>query len=298
MATRSKKLIDVEYMKTLPTHVLFIFISRRQLSLNEIDESLLTRDLLDLFVQVIPKRLVELPEKFQTESLYLNAVKCTERPVLRFVPDQFKTYDVCKCAIKATGESLQYVPKEFVDTDFYTIMLKADGYNLMYIPDRDITDQLRELAVSNCGMALGLMHPTFRTQKLCELAFLNNVNVLDYIPPEFVTNAMYEHAVTLNGRILEHIPAYQRTRAICVIAVTQNGHALKFVPSRFRDMLLCKLAFDSNIEALNYMYDPQIRNKLLLRIPYMEPVHRQNIVDQEEREFDALMQQFALLSGV
>ena len=89
------------------------------------------------------------------------------------------------------GEYLQYVPDYFRTKELCEVAVKDWAYALESVPEKYKTEELCELAVNTygCGQSLEFVPEDLRTKELCEMAVTNDFtgNALKYVPEEFRT---------------------------------------------------------------------------------------------------------------
>jgi hypothetical protein len=89
----------------------------------------------------VPKRTLDSPD------FWLYAVKggtsLLKNDPLRFVPDRFKTQDVCLAAVQTVGTALEFVPDNLKTKEMCVAALKSGGEALEYVPEK-LQPKLRE----------------------------------------------------------------------------------------------------------------------------------------------------------
>ena len=89
------------------------------------------------------------------------------------------------------GEYLQYVPDYFRTKELCEVAVKDWAYALESVPEKYKTQELCELAVNTygCGQSLEFVPEELRTKELCEIAVINDFtgNALKFVPEEFRT---------------------------------------------------------------------------------------------------------------
>jgi hypothetical protein len=148
------------------------------------------------------------PENYRTIELCYEAVR-KKGEALQYVPENLKTIDLCYEAVKMDGDALQWVPKNFKTTGMYLETVRAYSRSLheFRYPDR--------YGVANSQRS----------------ALRNDIErVLKEMPEELKTQELCFEAVKENGAALAHVPEHLRTPELCLEAVKQNGGALQYVP--------------------------------------------------------------------
>ena len=88
---------------------------------------------------------------------------------LEFVPDNFKTTDLCHRAVKQSGTAIEFVPKRLITYDLCKTAI-YNGASLKYIPEKYITKEFCLVAIEKkhlkksvllmlicCAMALAIL---------------------------------------------------------------------------------------------------------------------------------------------
>jgi tetratricopeptide (TPR) repeat protein len=89
------------------------------------------------------------PDTLITEEMCLRAfLSETNRSVnLDWVPEQFKTVEICKAAVRARAQNLEYVPDVLKDRDMCLLAIKNDGTMLKFVPEKKRTKAMCEAAL-------------------------------------------------------------------------------------------------------------------------------------------------------
>jgi hypothetical protein len=150
-----------------------------------------------------------------THDMYLSAVK-QNGLVLKFIPENERTYEICLEAVKQNGLALRYITSVAnCNTDkLYEICLEAvkqNGLALKYVQNmQELSDKEYELnmaAVKQNGLAL-----LYRTMI-------------------FVSDKLYYEAVDNNYLAIIHVPKYKKTKELCDLAISKNYRASLFISS-------------------------------------------------------------------
>ena len=182
---------------------------------------------------------------------------------LKFIPDEYKTKELCDLAVQQNGLALQYVPKHLRTPYLYEIAVKQDGMALEYVPKEFKTLELCKIAVKNNGSALGYTPEELKTEELCAIAVKQNGKSLEHVKKNFKTSKLCELAVKQNGLNLMYVPYI--SKELCEIAVKQNGCAVYYIPENIITEELCELAVKQNSKALKYI-PYELRTKKLYEL--------------------------------
>lgn len=61
---------------------------------------------------------------------------CTREHCLRFVPEQFRTQELCSMAVGDNGWNLQSVPEEFKNEELCLLAIRSHSHPICFIPER------------------------------------------------------------------------------------------------------------------------------------------------------------------
>ena len=107
---------------------------------------------------------------------YLEQVK-KDGCVLEFVPDEYKTEEICKIAVQQNGYALEDVPVEYRTEEICKIAVQQNGYALEDVPVEYITEELCKIAIHETGWSLEYVPVEYITE---ELLFMAQQTVLYY----------------------------------------------------------------------------------------------------------------------
>ncbi len=129
---------------------------------------------------------------------------------LHYVPEDFKTAEMCLAAVRSEGEALKYAPTGLKTAELCLEAVKSNAAALQYTPSDLKTGALYLAAVEADADALHNVPQGQRTAQMC-LA-----------------------AVQRNGGLLRYVPDALKTAELCVIAVKGNSDAIRFVPESLK----------------------------------------------------------------
>jgi hypothetical protein len=142
-----------------------------------------------------------MPEAFRTEELCKEAVKNCGW-ALESVPEKFKTKELCNEAVENAGIALNYVPEEFKTKEFCMKAFKKDSMALGAIPPEFKTVELCIEAVRQCGSALIFVPEEFKTAELCLEAVKNSdfAVAINCVPEPLKTAELYTEVIKLRRK--------------------------------------------------------------------------------------------------
>jgi hypothetical protein len=179
-------------------------------------------------------------------KLYLSAIE-KSGIALKFVPEKFKTVELCAIAVKAHGESLEWAPQE--------LKIPVLGSIAASVYEKFKTLELCMIAVKAYGKSLERMPQELTSPALGSIAALDSSNgaALKFIPEHLKTAGLCEIAVEKDGRNLEGVPEKLKTQKLCLKAVKGNGRALEFVPEQLKTLNLCYIAVQNRGTAYDFV---------------------------------------------
>ena len=205
-----------------------------------------------------------IPEEYRTKELCELAVKQNGQ-ALQLVPEELRIKELCEIAAKQDGLSLYFVPEELKTKKIYELAVQNNGYALEYVPEELRTPELCAIAVQNNGEALEYVPIKLRTKELCKLAVKENGFALEYVTEHLMTPELCESSVKNNALALEYIPEELKTKELCELVVKNNGYALQYIPEHLKTKELFKLAVQSNGNALDCV-PKELRTKELCEL--------------------------------
>lgn len=123
---------------------------------------------------------------------------------LEYIPDGFKTYDLCKCAVENHGIALNYVPEQYVSDELCRIAVDNDCIALMFVPEKHLTYNMVKSAF----------------EKYAE----KNSEAIE-------NKSMLGGEMTDNIRqLLSFVPTEMRSQYICAKALQGSPFNIKFIP--------------------------------------------------------------------
>jgi len=101
---------------------------------------------------------------------------------IEYVPENLKTADMCKEAVRQKGWALRFVPEKLKTKELCLEALKQDGSNIEYVPEN------------------------LKTAEMCHKAVKEKPYALQYVPKELITAEMCKEAVKQYSDALEYVP--------------------------------------------------------------------------------------------
>lgn len=190
-------------------------------------------------------------------------------PILRFISKRHLTPELCKKACTVNGLNLEYVPEEWRTYE----MCKCAVYNthnkheliLKYVPYKILNTtqgkSLCEFAVNSRGLEIRYVPLRYCTQELWETAINNDLAVFEYIPKKYMTETMVYEATSRYPWLSHRVPHNFR--------LPSNLQNKSLLSSPIPDMSLqcydeCEISYKSqildipetSIDSLNLVNEP------------------------------------------
>ena len=112
------------------------------------------------------------PQRLQDPAFCELLVK--EGLSLGFVPNELKTLEICKLAIKRDGCALEHTPMPWRTEEICKLAVSNNGDSLFHVPHNLRNEEMVRLAVSTRGSALEFVPLELRTEEICKIAVGEN----------------------------------------------------------------------------------------------------------------------------
>lgn len=245
-------------------------------------------------------RKFSLFNRIPQEMLDINAIKKLAEiygyeEVVKRLPRDLFTEDLCLSLVKSDGNLISFFPKEILikNKKICMISIQKNGENLDKIPPIHRTADVFLEAVKRTGTVLGMIPVQERTPIICEEAIKQNGLALEFILENI--EKYYLPAIRQNGKAIKFIPEMQRTYEhyrIAVehdyygfgpfvildlvpekylandelyrIAVQKRGSILSKIPKNRRSPEVCFDAVKENISSFEFVPKESLRSDLIL----------------------------------
>ena len=199
---------------------------------------------------------------------------------IRYLPDEYKTYEICKLAIMEDYKNLEYIPEKYINKDIIDLYYESnvlflnDGiecipteylkqdffinvvnnkknsssfYYLKNIPKHFFTKEICKKICEISSLGLRYIPEDLITKELCELAVKCDGHALSYVPEKYLTKEIYEYALIHEDTTTrEKYPEYIFDQDLCNILARENYHSLEIIPNKFLNQDLCNIAIQIN----------------------------------------------------
>ena len=115
-----------------------------------------------------------LPYELKTHEICLDAIE-RNRFDLKYVPRKHKTHDLCLTTISNSTESYRYIPKIVKTNEFYLKAIEINHYVFIYVPDDQKTPELCKMFLEKDGDLIRYVPKNLLTKELCLVA-INNID--------------------------------------------------------------------------------------------------------------------------
>jgi hypothetical protein len=157
------------------------------------------------YLDIIKKISIDKKINFILNDFILNSVKI-EPGLIKYLPDEYKTYDICLEAVSNYGAYLEYVPDIHRNEKMYLNAVKSQGNSIVFIKEKDITLELCKYAIKNSGLSLEFFPNRCKTFELCLDAVKENGYSIKYVPEKHKTFELCMMAFSSSKLISQYIP--------------------------------------------------------------------------------------------
>ena len=125
--------------------------------------------------------------------------------LLRYVPDKYKTEQMCDEAILENGGTLKYVPDCYKNQEMCNKVVENYPYTLEYFPECYKTKEMCRRAVRRCFFVSNVIPDKYKTQEICNLAVSLYFSFMVYCPYKYLTQEMCDETGNDSLAVLELI---------------------------------------------------------------------------------------------
>lgn len=201
--------------------------------------------LLKAFKVSIDIRLRDIPKRLRTKELCMEAVSRMrmESDLLRHMPEDICTLELCVRAMKAYPEAVEYLPERFRRPELYMLAAREWPLALKRIPVWYRTEAVCTMAVVSRAEAFAYVPDEVMTPDLCRIAIAGDPCMLRFVPMELRSPELCSRAVKGDARMLKYVPRHLVTREMCVAALCAGPEYAIYIPRRlFTQEMFCLMA--------------------------------------------------------
>lgn len=155
---------------------------------------------------------------------------------LRYIPEQYKTKEICDRAFKKNVWNLSDIPDQFKTAEMCMKAVGESGFLLRHVPDKLKTTEMCKIAVKDDGNGTPDVPERLYDKELAKLVLKHpgsKVFPLKIIPKQFLDYEMCKYAVTNIWGSLQDVPEEYKDYDLCLCAVKNDPRAVQYVPSEF-----------------------------------------------------------------
>lgn len=179
--------------------------------------------------------LSDVPSTYLDEEICVAAMEnCSYAPqdLLRQIPNQFRTRELCRAFIAMDESWLEDLPPELQFDNMRVEMALAGYASIHDVPKSLRTQDVYERASFK---SLRVIPKANRSETLCMKAVEQDGRDLQYVPPRLLTGAIVLQAVTTTGTALELVPKKWVSKSVIAAALHSDPVATAYVPAVSRD---------------------------------------------------------------
>ena len=186
------------------------------------------RAILDKAISFLPY----VPEVFVTED---DCKKCVdEGKPLKWIPDRFKTYELCSNAIAHChrANEISSVPRNLIDKELCLLAIEQSRDAFGFIP-RDMLDE--DICMAFAKRAI---------------AFKNDI---ERIPPQFLSQEICLEIIERDPFAFKDVPDRFRSEELCLKVLSDNPAAIRDIPESLRTKEFYEKAKKEGVGVLRYI---------------------------------------------
>ena len=170
------------------------------LSLKKYSENDITFDMCVAALEDDVRAFDYIPQKYLCERIY--KIACQKKgSILAKTPDEFKTEDVCWCAVESEPHSILFVPKKLQTRELWLNAVCGDPVILESVPPKLIDQSLFSIAINNEGLAW-----------------------FQLVPKEYKSTELISSLIQKYPNLIYFIPQKQRSASLCNKAIAGFGY--------------------------------------------------------------------------
>ncbi len=256
-------------------------VKRHGYVLENIPREFLTHELCEAAVRSHPFAVRYVPEAF--EDVYVLAVRQDERvfresdvykknsavlgelmktngSLIREVPVEMRTKELCMTAQGNFAYAYGYMPEEWRTDEVWRMAVALDCNVLSEVPEEMRTESMRDVALAALDkkeperLKEFLSHVPYalRTEDVCRKVLKRNGINLRWVPKELMTHELCEIAVKSEGNAIGLVPQELCDETLNILAV-ENGCRLYNIPQSRRTEAVCKAAVAHNADNFDWI---------------------------------------------
>lgn len=204
------------------------------------------------------RNLQYVPRKFRDRKMCERAF-LSESLAVRYMPEDILDYDFCKYIVMMGRDYnvLRYIPEKYRTYEICFISIKNNNGTLDFVKYHLRNYQLCWLSVYKKGFLLEYVPEHLKTYEICLVAMKQNAPSIRYIPKEYLDNNTYRDELILNGFLYGNgrISKKYITPDIALRALNKRPELFNLLPKSVRDNeKIMSLSCNSNINEVHRRY--------------------------------------------
>ena len=189
----------------------------------------------------------------QCENEVLSFLDANHGAFFRFIPELFKTFAVCKKALRYSGNTLVHIDlKKFDPTEIKALCIlavenaKSIESLLQHIPSEYIDEQVQKCIeqklLNTTSFNLKHVPEYMKTAELCDCAVEKLARNILLVPDQLQSQNMWFRAIKIDPFLIRALPLPWMNQAICVTATKLDPRSVYFIPKEFQNEIVCEQA--------------------------------------------------------
>ena len=173
---------------------------------------------------------------------------------LQYIPEKYRTEEICELAVKNNGDSLCYVPDNLKTKKICNLAIMNSNLAIDSTPMELLTEEyLKELIIAKQKGFISCLPKSLKTQELYEFTFINKKCDYFHIPNEYKNTLFYKNIIYNFPLFLKDLSKELKTKELCELAFKQNHLALQYFPEEFITQELCEIAIHTHGNLLRFI---------------------------------------------
>ena len=131
--------------------------------------------------------------------------------MIYFVPDQYRTQEMCNDAVRTEPHSLEYVPDHLKTQKMCNKSVSLDPYLFFKVPDKFLMVEMCERAVIYAHWCIKDVFDRLKMAEMCNEAVRREPCMLGHVPDHFKNQGMCEKSVKKDPWSLKYVPDWSVT---------------------------------------------------------------------------------------
>ena len=190
-------------------------------------------------------------------EVFMREVLSRDGRFLAYIPEELRTLEICKIAVKEADAALRYVPASVCTEALCLMAIRQNAWALEHVPEKLMSEKICRIAILKDPLALGKIPTRLRTKELCSLAMRKNPRAVSYVPTTFLTGDDFRDIAPNNIDWLKCLPEIYFTEELGLIALEKDTQSLLWMPRHKLSEAFLEKAASLDGFSLGYMLDRQ-----------------------------------------